>query len=885
MVQDSSIQHSNEMKSQTATDPDQAREALRKSEDPHPSLILAQGVLNSLSAQIAVLDEQGTIIAVNRAWKQFGKKNDWPDERCHIGWNYLKVCQQSAEQDKDETARAVLNGMQRVLQGDPDQFALEYPCPSPRKEYWFILRVTSFLEGGVKRLVVAHEDITDRKEAEAALKQALETARLREKETAALLSGAHAVLKYKEFEDASGALFRVIKEQIGAKAGFVGIFSENGEKTEYILFDSGKGYRVEPVLKIPTHFFYRQETADTGNAICENDFAHSKWASILPSGHMKIENILISRVKVDGELVGMLALANKPGGFSEEDLRLATGFGELAGVSFRNSRTLNALNELNRDLEWRVEERTEALFKANSELEKALQAKAKTLEVLQESQERFAAFMDHLPGIAFMKEPAGQFFFANRYSWEHFEAGKEWIGKTSQEIFPKDLADEKEKDDLRLHSGSLQTELVLRDVMNTERVFDLHKFLIKSPGRPDLVGGIAMDVTEKMEYERRLHENQAMLRSVFNGISDPLILMDPDMRVKMINEAAESYYGYDGAFDQDQLLKPCHEIFNRNQFCESCQVREAVLKREYVVFERKGHADPEKMERVYIYPVLDARKKTGDLIVRIHDITEEVRMQEEMLHSEKMISLGTLVAGVAHEINNPNNFIMINIALLSDIWNGITPILDEYFVESGEDKIAGLTYSEIKKEVPGLFTAAEEGAKRIKNIVQELKEFSTKENILNFAEIEANTPLRKAVSLLSHEIRKKTRFFKITYGKNLPKIQGSLQGLEQVFLNIIQNGLEALPDPSRKVSVKSGFDTAKDRVVFEFRDEGVGIPEEMLPRIMDPFFTTKRSKGGTGLGLAVCDKIIKRHKGTIEVQSEPERGSVFRVLLPPVEQV
>jgi polar amino acid transport system substrate-binding protein len=129
-------------------------------------------------------------------------------------------------------------------------------------------------------------------------------------------------------------------------------------------------------------------------------------------------------------------------------------------------------------------------------------------------------------------------------------------------------------------------------------------------------------------------------------------------------------------------------------------------------------------------------------------------------------------------------------------------------------------------------------------------------------------------------IKKSTHRFSVTYGENLPILEGDSQKLEQVIINLIQNACQALTDMNRRILVTTAYQKVSDHVVIEVADEGTGIPEEVLPRIMDPFYTTKWSYGGTGLGLSVSLSIIKEHGGNIDIKTLRGKGSTFRVTLP-----
>jgi C4-dicarboxylate-specific signal transduction histidine kinase len=250
------------------------------------------------------------------------------------------------------------------------------------------------------------------------------------------------------------------------------------------------------------------------------------------------------------------------------------------------------------------------------------------------------------------------------------------------------------------------------------------------------------------------------------------------------------------------------------------------------------------------------------------------------MQASKMVELGTLVSGVAHEINNPNNFIMLNAPLLVDSWRAAKPILEEYYKENGDFLLGGMMYSEMRENIPKLFSGILEGSERIKQIVADLKDYVRPDTSDLTQPVDLNTVVQSALSLLSNMVRKSTDRFSLDLEKSLPLVKGNFQRLEQVVINLVQNAFQALPDRTKAVRVSTRWDPANDRVVLQVQDEGVGIPPENIPRITDPFFSTKHDSGGVGLGLAISSRIIKEQGGTMRFTSEPGTGTIAEVLLP-----
>jgi PAS domain S-box-containing protein len=278
---------------------------------------------------------------------------------------------------------------------------------------------------------------------------------------------------------------------------------------------------------------------------------------------------------------------------------------------------------------------------------------------------------------------------------------------------------------------------------------------------------------------------------------------------------------------------------------------------------------------------------TAAVMVTAVDITEvkraqqmEKRHQEQLMQADKMISLGNLVAGVAHEINNPTNAIMVNTPVLEDIWMKLKPIADQYYEQNENFEIGRIPYADIPGSMADLFSGITDSAKRIKTIVDDLKNFARPTHVELSRDINVNDVVKQSITLLHNMIVKSTVNFSVEYGRDLPLIKGNPQQLEQVFINLIQNACQALENNRQAIHVFTGYDLSINRVIIGVKDQGPGIPPENLKFIMDPFFTTKRNNGGTGLGLSVSSGIIQGHHGELNVESTLGKGAAFTVLLP-----
>lgn len=249
-------------------------------------------------------------------------------------------------------------------------------------------------------------------------------------------------------------------------------------------------------------------------------------------------------------------------------------------------------------------------------------------------------------------------------------------------------------------------------------------------------------------------------------------------------------------------------------------------------------------------------------LLTLNDVTEMVKAEEaknlfqnQLMQANKLTALGTLVSCMAHEINNPNNFIMFNISLINDYADIISG-------RKLQDEINPMSMDEIYTDVYELIEGISKGAERIKIIVEDLKGFARTGQIGVFQKICVKDAIETSVRLLGPKIRKATRRFKMTFEDEKHYVYGNQQKLEQIFMNVIMNSVEAIKKHDSLLEIKCYHDA--NYQIIEIIDEGMGIAEENLGRLLDPFFSTKTQTGGTGLGLYIANSIIKEHRGFLE---------------------
>ncbi|WP_246038255.1 transporter substrate-binding domain-containing protein [Geomonas terrae] len=260
---------------------------------------------------------------------------------------------------------------------------------------------------------------------------------------------------------------------------------------------------------------------------------------------------------------------------------------------------------------------------------------------------------------------------------------------------------------------------------------------------------------------------------------------------------------------------------------------------------------------------------------------EKLRMhQDQLVQADKMASLGVLVAGVAHEINNPNGLILLNLPRFEEVFRGSQPILDEYREQHGDFKLGRHSYDRLREELPHMLSETQDAAKRIKRIVTELKDFARRDSADLTELVDLNQCAQAALRLVENTVVKSAHDIAVNLSDVLPPVKGNSQRIEQVIVNLLLNASQSLEGSGKSVHVATRHDRFRDLVLLSVRDEGRGVEPEHLARLTDPFFTTKREEGGCGLGLSISAGIVKQHGGTLIFDSQPGFGTTVTMELP-----
>ena len=475
------------------------------------------------------------------------------------------------------------------------------------------------------------------------------------------------------------------------------------------------------------------------------------------------------------------------------------------------------------------------------------------------------------------------------YSWE------ELIGKSVESLLPESLRDIHQEHrtyyiaNPRTRPMGQGMDLIARRKDGTEFPVEVSLSYIKADD--DLLTiAFVSDISIRKHAEEELRRERERAQKYLDIADVLLVAIDDEGKITMINQKGCSILGY----NEDELI-------GKNWF-ETClpqKIRDR-LKTLFLQIMKGDENSTEHFvnqvltksgeERLIAWHNSILKNENGNTIGTLssgQDITEQkqveefaAQQQQQILQADKMATIGILASGIAHEINNPNNYILLNGKIISKVWNDISPMLQKYFEDNGDFSLAGMPYTKAKDKIGRLISGVSDGAMRIQRIIQSLKDFARYDQGEFENNINLNYIVDSAIVIVQNMINKSTNRFSVKYGKGIPKIRGNSQQLEQVIINLITNSCQALDSREKGLFVSTDYDKTSESVIIEVKDEGVGISPENLKYILDPFFTTKRDSGGTGLGLSVSYNIIKNHGGEIDFSSRPGMGTTVRLTIP-----
>jgi len=374
-------------------------------------------------------------------------------------------------------------------------------------------------------------------------------------------------------------------------------------------------------------------------------------------------------------------------------------------------------------------------------------------------------------------------------------------------------------------------------------------------GRVVRYQGSLMDITQRREMERRLHQQQEFARRLVDNFPDLILVLDTESHYTFVSPRCKEVLGYDVEDTQHMefggrthpedlpaLVSLYKDIIAGSQTFASLETR---------VRHKLGEW---RRIRFNFSPLADEKGSIEGVVLSGRDVTDLKRLEEQLIQSEKLAAMGQMLAGVAHELNNPLTAIL-----------GVTELLRERIgADDSTRRQLELTHRQ---------------ARRAARIVQNLLEFSRPASPQKKS-LDLNNLLERTLQLHEHSLRRNNIQVDFHPHADLPGVIGDANQLIQVFLNLVTNAEQAIREvrDSGRIQIRAARNG--NQLLITVQDDGVGIRPDALPRIFDPFYTTKRPGGGTGLGLSICMSIIREHGGNIEVDILPAGGSAFTIYLP-----
>ena len=372
--------------------------------------------------------------------------------------------------------------------------------------------------------------------------------------------------------------------------------------------------------------------------------------------------------------------------------------------------------------------------------------------------------------------------------------------------------------------------------------------------------GALMDITERREMERRLHQQQEFARRLVDSFPDLILVLDANAHYTFVSPRCKDVLGYD--IEEAQNM-----AFGGRTHPEDLPAAESLY--QDIIAGRQSFASLEirvrhklrewRRIRFNFSPLADEKGNIEGVVLSGRDVTDLKRLEEQLIQAEKLAAMGQMLAGVAHELNNPLTAIL-----------GVTELLRE---RQGED-------DSTKRQLELTHRQARRAARIVQNLLEFSRPASPQKKPLDLSNL-----LERTLQLHEHSLRRNNVEVDFRLQPDLPSVIGDANQLIQVFLNLITNAEQAIREvrDTGRIQIRAGRNG--NQLAITVQDDGVGIRPESLPRIFDPFYTTKRPGGGTGLGLSICMSIIREHGGNIEAETLPAGGSAFTIYLPiaPVE--
>lgn len=724
-------------------------------------------------------------------------------------------------------------------------------------------------DGAPAGLVGVISDITERKLSEEALAwQAQVDASLADL-SAALLSSA-------SVEEVSGIILERAKAVTGSQVGYVGYIDE---ETGFLVAPamSAGVWEACRVNDEPAVFKQRRglwgRVLDQRRPLISNSPVDDPGSIGASEGHIAIDRFLSVPALMGDVLLGQIALANPPRDYDQRDLAALERMASLWALAMHRKRERAKLDKRTRELVERIKELNCLYDTARLIDEKDLTWE----EILQGVADSIRnSWKD--PGIVACRIGLFNVQVSNGASTDFLgchtspilvhglESGYVEVCYTASEARPDQSPFMR---DDRLMINAVAAHLGKRYERHlAERAL--------REARDQLEQRVAARTRQLAEANRELLDYHLAVE----GVAEMITVLDKDLTCRMANRSLLDRCGLDrrraiGAHASEVLGRAAFaEVRDPMRLCLDGRTVQRTLELDYP-------KDGRRAVLAHFYPLVDEDGRVDRLVAVFNDVTETRKLERQLMLSEKLASLGLLVSGIAHEINNPNNFISFNLPILREYLDQIIPVMDEHAAGRDDLEILGMSYQEFREDLFELLDNMQHGSERINSTVSGLREFSRGDDLSQWRMVDPGGVVDKAVALCQGKIKGLVRTFEVRVAEGLPMIFSSPHILEQILINLLINAAQAGDKPDSRVLLwvdRAG--SGRRELAFTVQDNGSGMSRETLNKIFDPFYTTKKPGEGTGLGLYICHNLVQSLGGRIEVDSAEGQGSTFRLVVP-----
>jgi len=671
-------------------------------------------------------------------------------------------------------------------------------------------------------------EINERLKAEKALRIALTESQRSEEETAALLLASRAVLEYHDFHDASRVIINSCLHLSKAATGFIAEIQENDAGAKQLLFIALQADRTAAEKSsMPLKGIFKETYTSEKPVFC-NEWKTSPYSDNLPESHTSISSLLCSPLTIKGETAALLVIANKQGGFTEGDVRMATAFSELASVALLNS---------------------------------------KTLESLENSEERFRSVVQTARDAIISVNNRGSIVFWNRGAETIFGySGDEAINKPASFLLAERLRGEYEKSATRLSESGLSAlphkpiETIGLKKSGNEFPMELSESKWKSR-EGEFFTAIARDITERKEAEEEVRKSEKRLRDIVENSLTGVCIIQAD-RVVYKNQEFTRLFGQIPAAFALHTYENIHQEDREKVRTFHTTIVSGKGATHYVDFRfyPSGKMDSSTdMRWVNCCGTLIEYQGREALFVNMMDITRFMELEQLVRIQDKMASLGRVAAGIAHEIRNPLTGINSYLYSLKNCFKN------------------GHLAEQMPETVNHSMGAIETASHKIEAVIRRVMDFS-KPSRPKKVLVDINDCIDNVLTLSSVTLRKSGITVEKHLAEALPSCSADFHMIEQVLLNLINNAVQAMTENDERRILMIRSLQRGDTAVIIVADSGPGISPENRYKIFDPFYTTKAD--GSGIGLSLCHRIINDHGGTLHVSTSTFGGAEFTIELP-----